>query len=430
MVLGLVCWLGTSLAGAAEPSRVTVAAWASGLMEVRVAFGRAVDPAVATQVVGELIGFGEGEKPGVAGRAGGDRGTLRIAAAKLVDDGRTLVLVTDPHPREATYRLEIPGVKAPGEAGTGSRLEVTYDLGGVEVSWSEKEGAKPAWSGWWPVLDPILAKELTAASVEHARLWPLTLKPGLLTLRTLVNLPKGNVSLALDANAPFQATLGAESTKSVAAKPEAHGARVKAESTGEAIELLVTLTTGEAAPPRFRIASGSEVLPRSAFVLPWAPPTPSLASPSPIPAPLLTGGDAVRGEAVFFGEQSKCANCHQVRGKGGIIGPDLSSLAGRDRAWVYQNIVEPSASIHPNYVSYTVALKDGRVAMGVVRAEGADAIKVGDIDAKQTIIPRADIEEIRPSASSIMPVGLLGAIGEDRTRDLLAYLTALKVPAR
>jgi putative heme-binding domain-containing protein len=71
-----------------------------------------------------------------------------------------------------------------------------------------------------------------------------------------------------------------------------------------------------------------------------------------------------------------------------------------------------------------VAMKDGRIAMGVVRAEGADAVKVSDIDAKQTIIPRADIEEIRPSSSSIMPVGLLGAIGEDSTRDLLAFLTA------
>ena len=75
-----------------------------------------------------------------------------------------------------------------------------------------------------------------------------------------------------------------------------------------------------------------------------------------------------------------------------------------------------------------MTLKDGRVAMGVVRAEGADALKVGDIDAKQTVIPRAEVEEIRPSPSSIMPVGLLGAIGEERTRDLLAYLTSSLAP--
>jgi hypothetical protein len=55
-------------------------------------------------------------------------------------------------------------------------------------------------------------------------------------------------------------------------------------------------------------------------------------------------------------------------------------------------------------------------------------LKVGDIDAKQTVIPRVEVEEIRPSASSIMPVGLLGALGEEGTRDLLAYLTAPAPP--
>jgi putative heme-binding domain-containing protein len=79
--------------------------------------------------------------------------------------------------------------------------------------------------------------------------------------------------------------------------------------------------------------------------------------------------------------------------------------------------------INPDYISYTVALKDGRVAVGVVRAEGADAIRVSDTEAKTTVVPRAEIEELRPSATSIMPVGLVGAIGEAGMRDLVAYLT-------
>ena len=410
-----------SLAVGAEPAPRVVVAWAVGPMEARVAFDRAVAPEVARRVVGEPIGFGEGEKPGVVGRPGGDRGALRVAAARLVDEGRTLVLVTDPHPREATYRLALPVVKAPGEAGTGIRIEVSYDLGGVDVG-LVRGGTK--WSGWWPVLDPGLARQITAGSAEHDRAWLLTPTGGTLTLNTLVTAPKGDVSLDLDASSPFEATFGVETTKSVASKADAHRATLKGESTGEAIFLSLTLSIGAGATPRLRAAIGPEPLPRSAFVLPWAPPTPSPAPPPAIPAELLTGGDPARGEAVFHGEQAKCANCHKVRGKGGVIGPDLSNLAGRDRAWVYQNIIEPSASIHPEYVSHTVAMKDGRIAMGVVRAEGADALKVGDIDAKQTIIPRAEVEEIRPSASSIMPVGLLGAIGEERTRDLLAYLTA------
>jgi putative heme-binding domain-containing protein len=80
--------------------------------------------------------------------------------------------------------------------------------------------------------------------------------------------------------------------------------------------------------------------------------------------------------------------------------------------------------IRPDYVPYTVALKDGRVVVGIVRAEGAGAVRVTDTDAKTTLVRRAEIEELRPSATSIMPVGLAGAIGEANLRDLVAFLTA------
>jgi len=428
----ILTWLAAGLAPGAEPSPSPrpVATWAAGPMEVRAAFDGPVDPAVATGVVGGSIGFGEGEKAGEAGRPGGDRGSLRIASARLADGGRTLVLVTDPHPREATYTLALPGLKAAGEAGPGRRLDLSYDLAGVEASWAAEGSRRPEWSGWWPDFDPATARGLVAGSAEHDRLWPMLARPGRLTLRALFAPPTGEATVTIDAGAPFEANLGIETTRSVAAAAGSHRATLKAESTGDAIELSAVLATGPAASPRVRVAASTakdpapRALTRSSFVLPWAPPSPPTASTPATPAALISGGDPARGEVVFHGEQAKCATCHMVRGKGGAIGPDLTSLAGRDRAWVYQNIVEPSASIHPNYVSYTVALKDGRVAMGVVRAEGADALKVGDIDAKQTVIPRSDVEELRPSASSIMPVGLLAAIGEERTRDLLAFLTA------
>ena len=72
---------------------------------------------------------------------------------------------------------------------------------------------------------------------------------------------------------------------------------------------------------------------------------------------------------------------------------------------------------------YTVALKDGRVLVGTVRAEGADAVKLNDTEAKSVVVKRSEVEEFRPSATSIMPVGLAGVIGEAGLRDLIAYLT-------
>src|SRR5437868_4431803 len=51
-------------------------------------------------------------------------------------------------------------------------------------------------------------------------------------------------------------------------------------------------------------------------------------------------GDAAAGERVFAAKA--CASCHMVRGRGGILGPDLSNI-GRDRspAQIEQALREP-----------------------------------------------------------------------------------------
>ena len=105
------------------------------------------------------------------------------------------------------------------------------------------------------------------------------------------------------------------------------------------------------------------------------------------------------------------------------MGPDLTEIGRKGRAEIYRSIAAPSAAIEPDYISYTVATKDGQVVVGLVRAEGADAIRVTDTNARATLIPRSEIEQIRPSANSIMPVGLAATFGDAAVRDLIAYLT-------
>ena len=61
-------------------------------------------------------------------------GTLRIAGAKLVDQGQTLLLATDPHPRVARYELVLGPPRESGQT-------FIYDLSGVEATWSEPPSA-------------------------------------------------------------------------------------------------------------------------------------------------------------------------------------------------------------------------------------------------------------------------------------------------
>src|SRR5262249_24429573 len=42
--------------------------------------------------------------------------------------------------------------------------------------------------------------------------------------------------------------------------------------------------------------------------------------------PLLVGGDAQTGRAIFFGDKVSCFTCHRVGTNGGQVGPDLTKV--------------------------------------------------------------------------------------------------------
>ena len=139
-------------------------------------------------------------------------------------------------------------------------------------------------------------------------------------------------------------------------------------------------------------------------------------------APRKPDGDWEHGRELFFGAQWQCAKCHRVRGDGGLAGPDLSNLIHRDAASVLRDIREPSATIHPDYVTYQVAMKDGETVQGFVRSQKENAVQLFDVDGKETMLARSDIESIRPTELSLMPSGLLDGRKDADIRDLLTFL--------
>ena len=57
-------------------------------------------------------------------------------------------------------------------------------------------------------------------------------------------------------------------------------------------------------------------------------------------------GDAVAGQKLFFGTAG-CAGCHEVNGRGGIVGPDLSAAAATPAETLMQKILDPNTSPVP-----------------------------------------------------------------------------------
>ncbi len=419
-----------TLPSASTPQAPEALIWPAGPLEVRIALGEPLGPTLIEQITGEPIVFGLprqlADPRKVQGVLTTELGTLSVAGVRVEDGGRTLILPTDPHPTEATYRLKLPG-----ELGT-----LAYDLSGVETSWTPAEGLEPAWSGWLPDLNLQEARSSTEASLEHDRLFARFEEEGSLVLRTLLALPEGEVSVSIQADRPFEAEIAYEPLEiDSIADPlvrETYGATGIAESFGEPVELYLTVPTGPGFEHKIPViktmietAEGNRWVLRSEQILPWSPP-PMASTAEAIPdlPSQLRGGDATRGEAVFFGTKGKCADCHQVGDRGRNVGPALTDIANRlSPAAIYQSIEAPSAAIAPEYLPYTIITFDGRVVVGVVRAAGEDQVQVTDAEANQVMILRSDIDQIQPISTSIMPVGLVGAIGEADLRDLIAYLS-------
>jgi putative heme-binding domain-containing protein len=132
---------------------------------------------------------------------------------------------------------------------------------------------------------------------------------------------------------------------------------------------------------------------------------------------------------VFRNNDALCIKCHSVHGEGGKIGPDLSNLAERDLDSVVRDITLPSAAIHPDYLSYSIALRDGRVLNGPIRTEG-DRLRIGNEKGDESVVAKSEVEELKPQAVSIMPEGLAKTLGPARMKDLLAFLlTPRPLPA-
>ena len=88
-------------------------------------------------------------------------------------------------------------------------------------------------------------------------------------------------------------------------------------------------------------------------------------------------GELANGQTLFV---KHCATCHTLFGEGNKVGPDLTSADRRNRDALLINILDPSGTIRPEYVSQTALLTDGRVLTGLVSESGAGQLTF--VDAK------------------------------------------------
>lgn len=138
----------------------------------------------------------------------------------------------------------------------------------------------------------------------------------------------------------------------------------------------------------------------------------------------LTARNFANGQKMFAA--ARCVVCHRFYGDGGATGPDLTQSAGRfsykDMA---ESIIDPSKVVSDQYRASVVFTTDGKTYTGKVVGDtkaGVTILTDPEDSTKVVEVKRADIDEVKPSAVSLMPKDLLKPLNEDEVMDLMAYL--------
>ena len=152
-------------------------------------------------------------------------------------------------------------------------------------------------------------------------------------------------------------------------------------------------------------------------------------------------GDVAAGEAIFW-TGAKCGGCHMIKGKGNILGPDLSNLAGSRKV---QNIVDALTKVNhkiladggthdttilpiTTYQPVRVTTADGKVITGILKNEDSFSLQVlGKDDLNLYRFKRSNVK-VFYDPQSLMPHDWDKRLQPAEFQNLLAFLTRLYVP--
>jgi len=154
-----------------------------------------------------------------------------------------------------------------------------------------------------------------------------------------------------------------------------------------------------------------------------------------------TQGNAANGEQIFWGK-GQCGTCHMVKGKGSLVGPDLSDLAGMRKVQSIVNALTKTIHRIPGdggthdsvlmplqtYQPVRITTADGKVINGVLRNEDSFSLQVfGTSDNQLHFFDRAKLKEVYYEPKSLMPTDYDKRLTSQEFQDLMAFLTRLHV---
>ena len=126
-----------------------------------------------------------------------------------------------------------------------------------------------------------------------------------------------------------------------------------------------------------------------------------------------------RGSKLF---ETHCAICHQIGGRGNVVGPQLTGIGNRGLERVLEDLLDPNRNIEATFNLTTYVLDDGRVVSGLFRRQEGEQIIVVDNRGKEIGIAAASVVRKQESKTSLMPEDLATQLPPDDLHDLVAFL--------
>ncbi len=124
--------------------------------------------------------------------------------------------------------------------------------------------------------------------------------------------------------------------------------------------------------------------------------------------------------AVLF--ETACAACHQLKGKGKVVGPQLDGIGNRGLDRIVEDILDPNRNVDVAFRSESIALKSGDVISALVRKNHPRTLLIANTAGQEQVIPKNEITSRTSSSSSLMPDNFHQAIPERGFHDLIAFL--------
>lgn len=155
-----------------------------------------------------------------------------------------------------------------------------------------------------------------------------------------------------------------------------------------------------------------------------------------VKASAVAAGNSAHGKDLFYGD-ANCSLCHMVDGKGGRLGPELTSVGGsrtqeaivdsvrnpsRRLAW---GLTESTKEFPQEYESVTVVTADGKEIKGVTLNEDSFSVQVMDANEKIHLIEKDKLRSFQKSRQSAMPKYGADILNDKDLADIVAYLVSV-----